>query len=829
MTFDDHVLPIFEQACLNCHNPDKTKGGLDLSNYAGALKGSSGGKVVESGNTASTLIAVVRQTAEPKMPPEGDPISGEAIKVLENWIAGGLLQNSSSKAKKPEKPKFDTALQADPTARPDGPPPMPKDVILEPAVVASRSSAVHAMVASPWAPLLAITGQKQILLYDTDALELAGVLPFPEGDPVSLAFTPNGRYLIAGGGIPGKSGVTVSFDVITGERALTAAKEFDTVLCTDLRPDLGSVATGSPSKLIKLWKTEDGSRTASIKKHTDWVTSLDFSPDGILLATGDRNGGVWVWEAETGNEFHTLRAHQAGISAARFRSDSNVLATASADGTVRFWEMNNGNEVRKLDAHPGGVLDFAWAPDGSFVTAGRDRTAKVWKPDFGQKKVIDKLPDIPTSVAINQDGKRIFVADYTGRIHVYDIESGNRVGELDHNPPTIAARLQQLSEAEKAQPAAIAEAEKNRAAAAEALNQAKQKVAAKEAAIREARKTIETSKRDEQEAANKQKQTAQQLEQQRSKLADQEKALAGLREQIQGRRKRCAELDPKIASADGERKAAENRLTEAKNAPEGPEKAAAVTAAETASRQKTETLNQLKQQRQSEAQPIAGLEKQIQDKSTVIAGIRQEIEKLNASQKSHQTAQEQARQRHQSAAQQLPQLEKQLPEVKKALEAPTKSLQEADQRVTEARQHAEWVQRKKHHWQRAALNAESIAVGKEAARLHAESETLSAEFAETTRSVEELRAEFATKRGELEALRKDAESPGDSETAAERASVVTTLQATVEALKETLANTAAQMNEQRSKLDALLPQIDALRRKSEELKRQYVAAAPKAP
>src|SRR5690606_17051338 len=149
--------------------------------------------------------------------------------------------------------------QADPTAKPDGPPPMPEHVILEPPVIAERASAIHSVAASPWAPLIAVTGQKQVLLFDAGSLELTGLLPFPEGDPVSLAFTPNGRYLIVAGGIPGKSGVTVTFDVTDGSRVLTAAKEFDSILCADLRPDLQSVATGSPSRLIKLWRTEDGS------------------------------------------------------------------------------------------------------------------------------------------------------------------------------------------------------------------------------------------------------------------------------------------------------------------------------------------------------------------------------------------------------------------------------------------------------------------------------------------------------------------------------------------------------------------------------------------
>jgi WD40 repeat protein len=445
VTFDAHVLPVFEQSCLNCHNPDKAKGGLDLSTYEGTLKGGSGGKIVEPGDASSKLLAVVLRTAEPAMPPEGDAIPAKQADTLRQWIEGGLLRNADSQARKPSKPKFDTALRGGPGTTSDGPPPMPLDLLLEPAVVATRPSAIQAMAISPRAPLLAVGAPFQILLHDARSFELAGVLPFPEGEPVSLAFTPDGRYLVAGGGRAGKSGLTVTFDVTNGERVLTAGREFDTILCADLRPDLGAVATGSPSRLIKLWNAADGSQAASIKKHTDWVTALDYSPDGILLASGDRNGGVWVREALTGAEFHTLRAHQAGVTVTAFRSDSNLLATASEDGTVRLWEMNGGQEVRKLDAHPGGVLAFAWGPDGGFATAGRDRKALLWKSDFSPGRTIDQLPEMPTAIAL--DGSHVFVADYQGQVRVYRADDGAPVAGFDNNPPTIAQRLESIAEA----------------------------------------------------------------------------------------------------------------------------------------------------------------------------------------------------------------------------------------------------------------------------------------------------------------------------------------------------------------------------------------------
>jgi len=444
ISYDDHILPLFEQACLNCHNPDKTKGGLDLSNFAGVMKGGSSGKTVEPGDVSSTLIKLVKQTAEPKMPPEGEKLSPDQIDLLVKWIEGGLLENKSSSARKPSKPKFETALRSDPAAKPEGPPPMPEHLLLEPPVVTERPSAVHALAASPWAPLLAVTAQRQILLHHTETLELIGILPFPEGDPISLAFTPDGRYLIAGGGIPGKNGVTVTFDVTNGARVVSAGREFDSILAADIRPSFDIVATGGPSKLLNLWNTSTGERVHSVKKHTDWITGLDISPDGILLASGDRNGGVWVWEAETANEFHTLRAHQAAITALAFRADSNLLASASEDGSVRFWEMNNGNEVKKIDAHPGGVTAFAFAGDGSSVTAGRDGKAKLWKADFSMLREI-ALPALPTAAAIDRESNRAFVADAAGSVHAFPVQGDGAPVAFPTNQPPIEVRLKTIA------------------------------------------------------------------------------------------------------------------------------------------------------------------------------------------------------------------------------------------------------------------------------------------------------------------------------------------------------------------------------------------------
>lgn len=444
ITYDDHIFPILEASCLNCHNPDKKKGGLDLSTYQGAISGGSGGKIALAGDGGSSkLFTTTVQTEEPIMPPEGEKIEKKHADLLRAWIDGGLLENKSSKAKKTKKPSISLAV-IDPQKRPEGPLPMPKDLLLEPVVVPTRGTVVNDMEASPWAPLLAVTGQRQILLYNTDSLELEAILPFPKGAPETLSFHPSGKYLLAAGGIGGKSGTTVTWDVTTGEIIMTMGKEFDSILAADLRADLGGIAMGGPSRLIKLWDTQANEQILKIKKHTDWVTALAYSPDGVLLATGDRNNGIFIWEAATGNEFHTIRGHQKAIIDLKWRSDSNLVASASEDGEIKFWDMNRGNEVKKTKAH-NAVLAMDYARDGHLISSGRDKRVKIWKPDLRLKKELPVFKAEITEVEFSHDAKRFFTADWNGQIQVWDAKDYKEIGALSSNPPYIADRLIKLN------------------------------------------------------------------------------------------------------------------------------------------------------------------------------------------------------------------------------------------------------------------------------------------------------------------------------------------------------------------------------------------------
>ena len=440
--FQDDLLPLFEESCNSCHNPDKAKGGLDLTSMNGILAGGSSGDVALPGESSNSLLYLLAaRLKEPHMPPKGDKIAAPKLAQIKLWIDQGLLPTASGKPMVKKKSSVNLALGSVSSGKPEGPPPMPEYLSLAPSVVSQRAFAPSAMATAPWSPVVAVAGQKQVLLYHTETLRLLGILPYPEGFIESLTFSRNGKIVLASGGRGGKSGKVAGWDLKTGKRILTLGEEYDTILTADLSADQSLVAIGGPSKVVKVFDLASGEILYQIKKHSEWITQVQFSPDGVLLATGDRNGGLHVWEARTGNAFYTLDGHKEAITDLSWRADSNVLLSSSEEGSVRIWEMINGKQAKTWNAHGTGTLSAHYDQKGKITTAGRDKTVKYWDGDGKALKTLGSFPEIAMETRLSHDGSRIIAGDWSGEIYVWQTSDGKKVGSLGGNPPELSTRL----------------------------------------------------------------------------------------------------------------------------------------------------------------------------------------------------------------------------------------------------------------------------------------------------------------------------------------------------------------------------------------------------
>ena len=95
--YQDIIHPIFDQTCIQCHGPDKSKGELRLDSFELAMLGGELGDTIIPGDSeASELIYRLHLEIDDdeRMPPEGKPQPTEGqIAILEWWIQAGAVES----------------------------------------------------------------------------------------------------------------------------------------------------------------------------------------------------------------------------------------------------------------------------------------------------------------------------------------------------------------------------------------------------------------------------------------------------------------------------------------------------------------------------------------------------------------------------------------------------------------------------------------------------------------------------------------------------------------------------------------------------------------
>jgi len=97
VTYTTDIKPILDKSCARCHGAERPKCRLRLDNLEGILKGSEHGKVIESGNSAkSVLVVAAAHAGDPEifMPPPRNkagigPLSKDQVGLIRAWIDQG--------------------------------------------------------------------------------------------------------------------------------------------------------------------------------------------------------------------------------------------------------------------------------------------------------------------------------------------------------------------------------------------------------------------------------------------------------------------------------------------------------------------------------------------------------------------------------------------------------------------------------------------------------------------------------------------------------------------------------------------------------------------
>ena len=86
LTWDGSIGTLFQDSCGTCHG-DSAAGGLNLSNFAGAMEGASSGPVIVAGDAANSSLVTVQQAGG-----HFGQFTPEEIQLIIEWINAGALE-----------------------------------------------------------------------------------------------------------------------------------------------------------------------------------------------------------------------------------------------------------------------------------------------------------------------------------------------------------------------------------------------------------------------------------------------------------------------------------------------------------------------------------------------------------------------------------------------------------------------------------------------------------------------------------------------------------------------------------------------------------------
>ncbi|PVF92871.1 WD40 repeat-like protein [Serendipita vermifera] len=218
---------------------------------------------------------------------------------------------------------------------------------------------------------------KTIRIWDTNGNPIGGPLNGKVGAPLSLAYSPDGRYIVSGF----KGGSILIWDV----EARCLSRKFsqghdNPVLYVTYSPDGLQVACGSIDGKIRIWSVDQDDPvhvlSAEPRQAVDYIK---FSLDGTVLSH-DWGNRLRKWAVKEGKMDELLMQKTGVIRGVAYSPDDRYIACGSTQG-IAIWDIETGERVHgPFKGHTNMTRTIRYSPDGqSVVSCGEDNTIRIWR------------------------------------------------------------------------------------------------------------------------------------------------------------------------------------------------------------------------------------------------------------------------------------------------------------------------------------------------------------------------------------------------------------------------------------------------------------------
>jgi WD40 repeat protein len=155
-----------------------------------------------------------------------------------------------------------------------------------------------------------------------------------------------------------------------------------------------------------------------------------FGPAGDRIVYADTEGVLVVHPLASGADI-TPGAVPEDVWDAQLSPDGTHVAAVPEQGEVLIWDLARpARPAQTLEGHRGKVLALAYGPDGRIVTAGADRTVRIWDPGGGPTLVLRGHEDEVTTTLFTRDGGEVLSSSADGTLRLWDARTGDPLAVL---------------------------------------------------------------------------------------------------------------------------------------------------------------------------------------------------------------------------------------------------------------------------------------------------------------------------------------------------------------------------------------------------------------
>jgi WD40 repeat protein len=156
----------------------------------------------------------------------------------------------------------------------------------------------------------------------------------------------------------------------------------------------------------------------------------------------NNNGTIAVRDLRSGRTVRMGGGPRATTDA-RLSPDGRQLVAGTAGGKIAIWRTDRpARPERVFTAHKGRIYTVSYRRDGAVVSAGADRTVRVWPADGGPPVVLRGPDDEVFAAVFTPDGRHVLGASADHTLRLWDARGGDPLLALQSGDSALFALAQ---------------------------------------------------------------------------------------------------------------------------------------------------------------------------------------------------------------------------------------------------------------------------------------------------------------------------------------------------------------------------------------------------